>query len=386
MPRQQTGNKGTGGGIGLGRIAGIRISLDPSWFIIFALVLLALATGYFPRYYPGQETQTYWIAGLLATLLFFASVLIHELSHSLVAIRAGIQIPEITLFIFGGIARMSQEPTNPRTELRIALAGPLSSFALAIIFRVLQMVMAGLAPTLVVAVFEYLAWINLALGVFNLIPGFPLDGGRIFRAAWWWRTGSLTRATKIASDLGKGFAAALMLLGALQIFAGALINGLWLLFIGIFLRGMSARGYEELIIRQALEGMAVREVMIREVVSVPPDITLTQLIHDYFLHHTFRGYPVVREGQVVGLVSITAVGQIPLEARDTTRVEEVMLPVGDNLVVDGEASLAEALRQLTQEGVGRLLVMDRGRLAGLITKTGLLRFVQLKQILGPDAA
>lgn len=372
------------GGITLFRIAGIRISLDISWFVIFFLVLLALSAGYFPRNFPGQATQAYWIAGFVATLLFFASVLIHELSHSLVAIRQGLEIPEITLFIFGGVSRLAQEPKDPVTELKIALVGPLSSFVLAAFFWVLKAFFRGLEPSMIVAVFGYLAWINLALGIFNLIPGFPLDGGRVFRALWWWRTGSLTRATKIASDIGKGFAVALMLLGGLQIFAGALISGLWLVFIGMFLRGMSAQGYEEVVIRKALEGVQVQEVMVREVVSVPPDLTLADLVHDYFLQYAYRGFPVVGNGRVLGVVSLTAVKDIPRENLQTARVQEVMAPKSDNMVITADASLADALVKMSREGEERLLVMDKDRLLGLITKTGLLRFVQIKQVLGAE--
>jgi len=371
------------GGISLFSIAGIRIRLDFSWFIIFALVLFALSAGYLPRTFPGQDPRTYWLAGLVATILFFTSVVVHELSHSLVARRYGIDIPEITLFIFGGVSRLSQEPKDPKTEFKIAVVGPLSSFLLAALFGGLRVALAGFEPSLIVVVIGYLTWINLALGIFNLIPGFPLDGGRILRAFLWWKTGSLTRATKVATDIGKGFALALMILGGLQIFAGALINGLWLLFIGMFLRGMSVQGYEELVMRKSLEGVHVREVMVQEVVSVPPDLTLAQLVHDYFLHYAFRGFPVVTDGRVLGVVSVTGVRQVPMEEHNVRQVADIMAPLAAELLIDGEASLAEALVKMAREGQDRLLVLKGERLAGLVTKTGLLRFVQIKQILEP---
>lgn len=370
-------------GISLFKIAGIRINLDFSWFIIFGLVLIALSAGYLPRAFPGQDTQTYWLAGLVATLLFFASVMLHELAHSLVAIRHGIDIPEITLFIFGGVSRLSQEPTDPKTEFKIAVVGPLTSFALAALFGVLRLALRGFEPSLIVVVIGYLTWINLALGIFNLIPGFPLDGGRILRAFLWWKTGSLTRATKVAADFGKGFALALMILGGLQIFAGALFNGLWFIFIGMFLRGMSVQGYEELVIRKSLEGVHVDEVMVRDVVKVSPDMTISQLIHDYFLHYAYRGFPVVNNGQVLGVVSVAAVRQLPREVYDNRRVADIMTPLQDDLVISGSASLAEALVKMTRKGQDRLLVLQGDRLTGLVTKTGLLRFVQMKQILEP---
>jgi CBS domain-containing protein len=296
------------------------------------------------------------------------------------AIRCGIEIPEITLFIFGGVSKLSQEPKDPKTELKISVVGPLSSFVLAGIFGLIAKLLVGL-PALLVAVFHYLSWINVALGVFNLIPGFPLDGGRIFRAIWWWKTGSLIRATKVATDLGKTFAVALMVLGALQIFTGLLISGLWLVFIGMFLRGMSERGYEELIIRKSLEGVPLKEVMIRDVVSVPPSLTLDQLVHDYFLHYTYRGFPVVSDHAVLGLVSLSAVSGVPREEQARTTAAEVMTPLREGLVIAADASLAEALTRMVQEDADRLLVMEQGRMAGLITKTSLLRFVQIKQIL-----
>jgi Zn-dependent protease len=370
-------------GISLFRIAGILIRLDFSWFIIFGLVLFALSAGYLPRTFPGQDPQTYWLAGLVATLLFFASVMLHELAHSLVAIRHGIDIPEITLFIFGGVSRLSQEPTDPKTEFKIAVVGPLTSFALAAAFGVLRVVLKGFEPSLIVVVIGYLTWINLALGIFNLIPGFPLDGGRILRAFLWWKTGSLTRATKVASDFGKGFAMAIMILGALQIFAGALINGLWFIFIGMFLRGMSVQGYEQLVLRKSLEGVHVAEVMVRDVVSVPSDLPIDQLVHDYFLHYAHRGFPVVDNGRVLGVVSVTAVRQLPREDYDNRRVADIMTPLQEDLLIAGDASLAEALMKMSREEQDRLLVLQGDRLVGLVTKTGLLRFVQIKQVLEP---
>lgn len=379
----QNGGQETGGlrSISLFRIAGIRINLDYSWFIIFLLVLIALAAGYLPRAIPGQGLKTYWLAGLMGTVLFFLSVMLHELAHSLMAIRHGIQIPEITLFIFGGVARLSQEPADPHTEFKVAVVGPLTSFALAAAFGALRWLLRSPEPSLMVVVLGYLSWINLALGLFNLIPGFPLDGGRILRAFLWWRTGSLTRATKVAADFGKGFAVALMVLGGLQIFAGALLNGLWFIFIGMFLRGMSAQGYEELVLRKALEGVTVREVMVRQVVTVPPSLTLSQLIHDYFLTYAYRGFPVTDNGRVLGVVSVSAVRQVPKEAHDFRRVEDVMTPLMPDLTIEETASLAEALLKMSRTGQERLLVVKGGQLAGLITKTGLLRFVQIKQVL-----
>jgi Zn-dependent protease len=294
-------------GLKLMKVGGIQIILDYSWFIVFGLLLWSLSAGYFPLVYPGQTTQTYWMTGGLAALLFFISVITHELSHSFMAIRSGIKIPEITLFIFGGMARLSEEAGDPKTEFKIAIVGPLTSFALAFVFWILQNTLRNDQPSIIVEMFGYLSWINIALGIFNLIPGFPLDGGRVFRAFWWWKTGSMIKATRLASDIGKGFAVVLMILGGVQIFSGALIGGLWLIFIGMFLRGMAEAGYQELVLTKSLEGTRVQDVMIRDVVTAPFDLPLRQLIADYFLRYGYRGFPVTADGKVSGVISLANV-------------------------------------------------------------------------------
>jgi Zn-dependent protease/predicted transcriptional regulator len=370
--------------IGRFKVAGITIGFDYSWFIIFAVVLLALAGGYFPRYYPGYQVQTYWIAGFIATLFFFASVVMHELAHSLMAIRSGINIKEITLFIFGGVSRISEEPKNPATELKIALVGPLSSFALAAVFWAIMSLFKNFQFVLLTGVFYYLAWINLALGIFNLIPGFPLDGGRVFRAIFWWKTGSLSRATRVAADMGKGFATALMVLGGLQIFLGDLVGGLWFIFIGMFLRGMSQRGYEEVVIRKTLENVPVQDMMTREVITVPADLTLDQLFHQYFLHYPYRGFPVKDNGQVLGLITLAKIKDIPPAEYPVLTVKEFMIPRTKEIMITPGITLDEAMKKMTLANFDRLLVMRQDELVGIITQSTLRRFVEIQQILKPE--
>lgn len=370
-----------GHGVHLFDVSGIRITVDYSWLIIFALVLGSLSAGYFPHYFPSYDARSYWLAGFIATMLFFASILLHELSHSLTAVRLGLRIPEITLFIFGGVARLSDEPSNPKTELKIAIAGPAASLLLALLFWMVRNAMSGYASDLVVAVFDYLAWINVALAVFNLVPGYPLDGGRILRALVWWRTGSVAVATKLASDIGKGFAWALIILGGIQIFSGALIGGLWLLFIGMFLRGIAIGGYQEVMMKQALGGVHVSEVMIHNVVGVPSETPLDRLAEAYFLRYGFGGFPVVDGERPVGLIALGKIADVPPGEMKTTTVAKVMTPLSEEIQIQADATLVDALKKMTQSGNGRLLVIQDGTMLGMITKTGLLRFLEIKKVL-----
>ena len=374
-------NKKNGSGINLFKIAGIQINLDFSWFIIFLLVLWSLSAGYFPRQFPDQSAQIYWSAGLVATLLFFFSVLFHEMSHSLMAKRCGIDIPEIKLFIFGGVAKLSEESKNPVTEFKIAVVGPLSSFVLAIFFWIFHKILGSLNFTLAQAITGYLVWINMALGIFNLLPGFPLDGGRILRALIWYKTGSLATATRWASDVGKGLAVALMVLGAIQIFAGMLVGGLWLIFIGMFLRGVAEGGYQEVLIRQSLEDVQVHQVMIEDVVTVQPDLTAESLVSSYFLKYGFKGFPVIENGKVTGVISLAEIKNIDRSQDQTTRVADIMQPLDDSMVVSPDTSLVIAMRKMLTENFARLLVIENDRLLGMITKTGLMRFLEIKNIL-----
>jgi Zn-dependent protease/predicted transcriptional regulator len=373
--------KQAGAGINLFKIAGIQITIDISWFIIFFLVLWSLSAGYFPRQFPDQSVQVYWGAGLVATILFFFSVLFHEMSHSLMAQRCGIEISEIKLFIFGGVSRLSEEAKNPVNEFKIAVVGPLSSFVLAIFFWFCTKLLGGLQLSLAQIITGYLVWINVALGIFNLLPGFPLDGGRILRAIIWYKTGSLSRATKWASDVGKGLAIALMVLGALQIFGGMLIGGIWLIFIGMFLRGVAEGGYQEVMMRQSLENVQVHEVMIEDVVNVQPDLTVRELVTDYFLRYGFKGFPVMDKGKVIGVISLVEAKNIDHSQESTTRVVDIMQPLNDNIVISPDISLVIAMRKMVTENTARLLVMENDQLLGMITKTGLLRFLEIRNIL-----
>ncbi len=367
-------------GVDLFKIAGIQIAIDYSWLVIFLLVLWSLSVGYFPLEYPGYGWARYWGVGLVATVLFFASVLLHELSHSLVANRLGQNVRRITLFIFGGMAHLSREPSDATVELQIAAAGPVTSLALGGAFWLLQFVMhkATVAAPLWTAMLRYLAYINVALAVFNLLPGFPLDGGRILRGFLWRRSGDLRAATARAADWGSGIAFGLMGLGVLEIFGGALIGGLWLIFIGMFLRGAARASYHGVVVEQALRGATVRDLMIRDPVFVSPDMTVEQAIEEQFLRHGFGGFPVGHDGSVDGLVSLSQLTHCPPHERRIRTVREIMRPVTQSLTIPADASVSEALRKMVAADTGRLLVTEGDRTVGLITRSLITRFIQVK--------
>jgi Zn-dependent protease len=368
-------------GISLFRIGGIEIRLDYSWFFIFLLVLVSLAAGYFPREHPNLSAPSYLAAGAVATLLFFASILVHELSHAWMARASGIRVSGITLFLFGGASELADEPSQPSSELRVAMVGPITSFALAIVFWIVHLALEPVVSPLTAGVALYLAWINVALGIFNLLPGLPLDGGRILRAVAWWRTGSLRRATRLAATAGRGVALGLMVLGGIQIFAGALIGGLWLVLIGLFLRRTAEAGYQNLVILQSLEDVRVRDVAIHDPVTVSPQLSLQALVDDYFLKLGYRSFPVVEGASVQGLISIDALRRIPPDEWDRTSVKHHMIPLSDPIRVAPELPLAEALKKLQAAPGGRLLVLEEAALVGLLTKDGLARFLEIRQVL-----
>lgn len=368
------------GGIPLFRIAGIRIRLDYSWFLIFLVFFVGLSLGYFPGVAPEASAAGHWTAGALATLLLFASIVIHELAHSWMAVRAGIPVPEIRLFLLGGVSRISQEPTSPQVELRVAIAGPLMSFALALVCAFLAEAGSG-APWMVPAILSYLAWINVALGVFNLLPAYPLDGGRVLRAIVWWKTGALRRATRVASNAGRTFALALMILGGVQILSGVLVGGLWMILIGMFLRTLAKQGYEHVVLRKALTDVDVERVMVPadKLISVPPALCVDELVHDYFLGHGYHAFPVVEDGRVIGLVSSADVRGTSRSEWPGKTVSDVMAPLDEDSRIAPDDSLFEALRRFSNDR-RRLLVMKDGELRGLVSSDSICRFVELRSL------
>ncbi|BAS28953.1 site-2 protease family protein [Limnochorda pilosa] len=363
----------------LARVQGIPIEIHVSWLVVFALVSITLSLGYFPLNYPGLTGLFYGLLGLVTTLLFFTCVLLHELSHSLVAREHNLRIMRITLFIFGGVAHMQGEPPSPRAEFRIAVAGPMASLLIALTFRLVQEVgrMAGLGVALE-ALSDYLYWVNLLLALVNLIPAFPLDGGRILRAFLWARTGSLLRATRWAGLLGRGFAQVMMVGGlALGLF-GPRLNGLWLLSLGWFLF-QAARGSEgQVEVAESLRGLSVADVMEVRFLSVRRELPLDRFVEEYLLRHGQETFPVVQDGSPMGVVGLEEVRRVRREEWSTTTVQVARRPLEPHQVVAPGLPALEAARRLG-EGGGLLLVVSEGQLLGVVTGSGLQRLVEVRR-------
>lgn len=366
-------------GVDLFRIGGIQVAVDASWLVVFALVLWSLAAGYFPSQFPGRGWGDYIAVGLASTVLFFSSVLLHELSHAFVGNSLGEEVKRITLFIFGGMAHLSGEPRSPGAEFKIAAVGPATSIALGGLFLALEQLGGAIGVgDLWVAMLGYLGRINIALAVFNLLPGYPLDGGRLLRAYFWSRSGDLREATARAADWGAGIATGLMILGALQIFAGGLIGGLWLIFIAMFLRGAARAGHLSVVTERSLAGARVRDLMVENPITIAPGVALADAIQDTFLRHGFTGYPVVDDGKPVGVLSLSDVQRCPAEERGDKRVADFMRPLNDALVIGPNASAIDALHKMNENDNGRLLAIESGRLVGFLTRSGIARFTKLR--------
>jgi Zn-dependent protease/CBS domain-containing protein len=355
------------GGFRLGRILGFEVTVDFSWFIIFFLVLWSFSMGLFPARVPGYGPPVYLAAGLVTALLLFASLLAHELSHSVVARMKGIPVDGITLFIFGGVARTRMEASTPGDEFQIAGVGPLSSFLIALGFAGLFYLGAQLGwPQLVLAAAQYLAFLNFVLAVFNLLPGFPLDGGRLFRAIVWKVTGNLTKATRIATLAGQSFGLLLVAFGLLRAFQGAVMGGLWLVFIGWFLRNAAASSYRQHLVQAMLEGVTARQAMTPAPQTVPADVSIQQLMDDFFMRQRFVAYPVLDYREPVGIITLHQVRDVPREEWQQRRAADVMAPAG-TLTVAPDDSMMRVLEVLRDSPVRRVLVVDNGSLAGILT-------------------
>ncbi len=371
------------GGIRIGKIFGFEINIDWSWLFIFFLVVFSLSSGYFPHFYPEFGIATSWLVGVLAALLLFVSVLIHELSHSIVARRYGNDVRGITLFLFGGVSMTSEEPSSPKEEFWMAVVGPFTSLILSGFFFVVGGIFAAMnLPAPMVAVVGYLSLINLVLAFFNMVPGFPLDGGRILRSIVWAVSVNVDTATRIASYSGQGFGYLLMAFGFLDILSNAFLSGLWLIFIGWFLAGTARASYQQLRMREALSGVRVDQVMTTDVPVIPADMSVRQFVDEQLLHHDFSCYPVVSGEEILGIVGIDEVRSVTAEKWETTTVGEIVHSIDGAYEVDVNDDAWDALAKLASENVCRLVVLEDGRLKGTVGRETVFRLVQTKLLLG----
>lgn len=373
----------------IGRALGIPIRVHASWFLVFIFVTWTLATGYLPEALPGQSGIRYWGMGAVAALLLFFSVLLHELGHSYVALRYRIPIGQITLFLFGGVAHMRKEPPSPLAEFLIAIAGPVVSFAIgAFCFGLAVAVEAVFLPAAghgFVVLGGLLGFNNVVLGLFNLIPGFPLDGGRALRAGLWAWGKNFNRATSQAAFIGLSFGVLLGGFGALLL-GGAIAglfdpstagNGGWLIFIGAFLFGAAWSTRRQVAIRTALSTALVRDVMIRAVVTIPLHTTVQAAVDEFFVAYGYGGFPVSDEGRIVGLLSVEDVQAIPQSLWAWRTVRDVMHPASPMLFIPPDWSIMQAMERMAQTGWDRLVVVEDDQTVGLVTRSAFAQFLQL---------
>jgi len=369
------------GSLRIGTIAGIDIFLHVSWLIILVLLTWSLATGWFATFYPGWSPFTYWVVSVLAALLLFASVLLHELAHSLVARQRGLPVKNITLFIFGGISNLEQEPTNAGVEFQMSLVGPLTSLLIGgLSFLLLVLIGRGSSP--LAAILGYLAAANIVLGLFNLLPGFPLDGGRVFRSIIWKVSGSLSMATRAATLVGQAMAYLLILGGIWLLFRGNLLAGIWIGFLGWFLLTGAQSAHAQFRLQTMFKGVSVGQVMNSSPVTVPANISLQKLVDEFLLPHGWRSAFVMQVDQLVGLITLSDIRHTPREQWGQTPVGHAMIPVERLHVVSPQQSIKEVVPLMVAQDVNQLAVIEEGRLVGVLSREDIMRSLQIRQSLG----
>jgi len=366
--------------IRLGRLFGIEIGVHYSWLIIAFLIVFSLASN-FQLTNPQWPPQVIWSLAVITALLFFASIVVHELAHAVVAIRRGMPVRSITLFALGGVANIEKESTDAKSEFWIAIVGPITSLVIGMVFLGLAYA-TGWRPELgtpaspIWAGFVWLGYINIALAVFNMIPGYPLDGGRVFRAIAWRLTGSQDRATRIAAGVGQFIAAALIMFGLIRFFLGAGFGGLWLAFIGWFLSQAAAASYGELEASAALSGVHVRDVMSEDCSTVDGNTNLRTFAEEYLLHTGRRCFVVLANGRQSGLVTVRELKQVERERWPTTTVSQITLPFDRIRTVSPDTDVTQALQIMLREDMNQLPVISNGKLAGVISRADILQFLQ----------
>lgn len=367
-----------GKGVRLFTLFGFEIKVDSSWLILGLLITWSLGRGLFPGRYPGLSVPTYWIMGAAGAIGLFISIVFHELWHSLVARRFGLAMKGITLFIFGGVSEMTDEPASPRAEFFMAVAGPLSSVVLGLALLGFDLLAGKGLSRPVGGVVSYLGLLNLVLAGFNLVPAFPLDGGRVLRSILWAAKNNLRWATSVASSVGAGFGLLLVFLGVLSFLLGNVIGGLWLFLIGLFVRQASQASYRQVVVRRALEGEPVRRFMVTKPVTVGPDLTIADLVENYIYKHHFKMYPVVENGLLAGCVSLGQVKRIPRDEWSRHTVREIAADCSARNAIGPDEDAIRALALMSQTNSSRLLVTEEGRLLGIVTLRDLMSFLSLR--------
>jgi Zn-dependent protease len=368
--------------IPLGRIFGISIGLDYSWFVIFVLLTWMLADSYYPAEFKDWPLLLYWFVGAMTAIMLFVSVLLHELGHSVVALGYKVPVRSITLFLFGGVAQIGGEPPSAIAEFLIASAGPFVSLILALLFYIVQPLVADIQPLLGLA--KYLAYINLVLVAFNFIPGYPLDGGRVLRAIIWAITGSMRRATLIAANVGRFFALLFVFVGVWQIVSGNFTGGLWIAFIGWFLDSAAFAQVQQVMVQSLLSGHRVSQAMSTHCARVAEDVSLRDIVDESILGRGQHCLLINRGNDIVGLITLQQIKEVPRAEWATTRAGQVMLPVNRLASIAPDAQLWTALEKLDRNGVNQLPVIQNHQVIGMLSREDLISFLRTLQELGPQ--
>ena len=371
------------GSLRIFRIAGIDIYINVSWVIILVFLTYALATGEFPAFFPGYSSSTYYLLGFISALLLFVSVLLHELALSLVARARGLAVNSIVLFIFGGVSNIEQEPQTPGVEFSMAFVGPLTSLVIGAICYGLFFLVRG-THTLIEPILWYLGVTNIILGIFNLIPGFPLDGGRVLRSIIWKISGSLRTATRVTTTIGQLIAYLFILWGVWQFFTGSLLNGIWIGFIGWFLLSAAQSANSQVMLQSMLRGVTVGQVMDRIPATVPANISIQRLVDEYFLPFGLRTAFVVQGDQLAGLITLSDIRHVPRDQWATMTVGQVMIPLERLHAVSPQQNLNDVLPLIANRNVNQVPVVQDGKLVGVLTRDAIIRTLEVRRSLGLD--
>ena len=360
-------------------VGGIRIRIDQSWFIAFFLFSWTLSAGYFPFQIPDYPAYTYWLAGSISSLAFFGCVLLHELSHCVVALRLGIPVRQITLFIFGGVSEMEDvQSGGPSAEFFTTIAGPLSSMALGALFLTIAVLLRNVADRIILEMLHYIYYVNFLLAAFNLIPGFPLDGGRVLRSYLWHRSGDLRKATKAAAGVGRIFAMTLMAFGFGSVIYGHIIPGVWLLLIGMFLKNSAENEQRSFELRFGLQDMKLRDIMTPPV-AVHPQMRISEFVNEYVFHYHYRVFPVIESGKFIGMIDVRSIKGVPPSEWPTTTIGGYLCDPSTYCVLDPDVDATDALRFLISKNCNKAPVVRNGALLGILSSSDVLNLVSLKR-------